>query len=436
MKLRKALVPLAACIPLAWSNLTTAAGPNSVQMTWMSIANWYFEFGDTRVIMDGYITRVPGPPFFVRSPQFPQDIYATTTGPYGVDVASVTRVWDALSTSGKVKYIFGGHSHFDHTWDVPLWSKLTNGLIIGGVSTCYQAIAQGIPSAKCKRVQGGEKIHLADGVTVRIVRFNHSGNNSNPIQHNPTELKAPPIPDPITGGFRAGVGEDYPNGGGGRALLFTVDNEQGRLSFFVNNSASDFDLNTPIVVDGVNYGAPLANLRAAMADAGLTSVDAWIGTGGRAVAQLIVPVLKPKYYLPSHWDGLFNSFWAGMPFPYSDNQLRTYLVSQNVTLVPQFQYMDKFQLDSIGLTPVGNHAIKQMLGFSDAQVFSSELLDAVSKVASTSIGDDCGEGTNNPEWAYSRFASNLDSPATLFGARYAGTPWITERVYAPSSVIE
>lgn len=71
-------------------------------------------------------------------------------------------------------------------------------------------------------------------------------------------------------------------------------------------------------MDGVNYGAPLANLRAAMADAGLTKVDLWIGTGGRAVAQLIVPVLNPKVYLPNHWDGLFNSFWGGMPFPYVD----------------------------------------------------------------------------------------------------------------------
>jgi len=196
-------------------------------MTWMSIANWYFEFGDTRVIMDGYVTRVPGPPFFVRSPQFPQDMFATTTGPYGVDVDSVTRVWNALAPNGKVKAIFARHSHFDHTWDVPLWSKLTNAIIIGGISTCYQAIAQGVPEAKCKNVQGGEKIRLADGVTVRIVRFNHSGNSSNPIQHNPKELSGPPVPDPITGGFRAGVGEDYPNGGGGRALLFTVDNDGG-----------------------------------------------------------------------------------------------------------------------------------------------------------------------------------------------------------------
>ena len=227
MTIRRVMVRCAAYLSIGWASVAGATGPSSVEMTWMSIANWYFEFGDTRVIMDGYVTRVPGPPFFVRSPQFPQDMFATTTGPYGVDVDSVTRVWNALAPNGKVKAIFAGHSHFDHTWDVPLWSKLTNAIIIGGISTCYQAIAQGVPEAKCKNVQGGEKIRLADGVTVRIVRFNHSGNSSNPIQHNPKELSGPPVPDPITGGFRAGVGEDYPNGGGGRALLFTVDNDGG-----------------------------------------------------------------------------------------------------------------------------------------------------------------------------------------------------------------
>jgi hypothetical protein len=101
-----------------------------------------------------------------------------------------------------------------------------------------------------------------------VVRWDHSGNASNPIQHFAWELSAPPVPDPATGGWRAGVGEDFPNGGGGRAFLFTIENPGGPVSFFVNNSASAFDLDKPIIVDGVNYGAPLANL--AVADAGLT----------------------------------------------------------------------------------------------------------------------------------------------------------------------
>jgi hypothetical protein len=80
------------------------------------------------------------------------DIYATTTGPYGVD----RQLGDEglglpLPRTEIVKVIFGGHSHFDHTWDVPLWSKLTTHHC-GRISTCYQAIAQGVRASKCKNV--------------------------------------------------------------------------------------------------------------------------------------------------------------------------------------------------------------------------------------------------------------------------------------------
>ncbi len=78
------------------------------------------------------------------------------------------------------------------------------------------------------------------------------------------ELYPPPVPDATTGGLRAGVGEDYPNGGGNRAFLFTVDSPDGKLALFVNNSASAFDLDKDIIVDGVSYGSPLGNLAAAM----------------------------------------------------------------------------------------------------------------------------------------------------------------------------
>jgi L-ascorbate metabolism protein UlaG (beta-lactamase superfamily) len=387
----------------------------------MSIANWYFKFGDMRIVMDGYITRVPGPPFFFAPAAFPADQFAFTTGPYNVDVASVTRVKNALPANGRLDYILAGHSHFDHTWDTPTWAKLTGAPIIGGLSTCFQAIAQNVPASQCQVVNGGEKIDLGSGVTMRVVRFNHSGNASNPIQHFARELAGPPVPDPVTGGLRAGVGEDYPNGGGGRAFLFTIDNPGGKLSFFVQNSASAFDLDQDIVVDGVNYGAPLSNLAAAMQDAGLTSVDAWIGTGGAAVAQLIVPVIHPKVYIPNHWDGLFNPFWPGMPFPFKDAALKAYLDAQNIAMMPQHQYFDTYRLDASGVAMTPNHAVKQKLGFADVQTFDTALLSAVDKVASTSIGDDCGEGFVESPWGRTKFAQDRHPLATYLGPQFVAS---------------
>jgi len=375
------------------------AAPPTVEMTWMSIANWYFKIGDKRIVMDGYITRVPES-LFVPSSVFPKDMYTYTKGPYGVDTAAIAKVRTAMLGSDRVDLLLAGHAHWDHSWDTPAWAWLTGAPMIGSLSACLQANAQGVTGDGCRVVSGGERFDLGNGVTMRVVRWNHSGDSTNPIQHFARELYRAPVPDAATGGLRAGVGEDYPNGGGNRAFLFTVESPEGKLSFFVNNSASAFDLDKDVVVDGVSFGSPLGNLAAAMKDAGLTQVDAWIATGGESVAKLVVPVIHPKAYVPNHWDGLFNPFWPGMPYPFKDDALRGYLDAQKVPLHAPAQYFDKFVLSAGGIARDVNHDVKSKLGFADAQKFSQSVLDAVERVASTSVGDDCGEGFAAPSpWA-------------------------------------
>jgi hypothetical protein len=406
----------AACALAATVAAPVLAAPPSVEMTWMSIANWYFRIGDTRIVMDGYITRVPES-LFTPSPVFPKDMYTFTKGPYGVDTAAIAKVRDAMLGTDRVDLLLAGHAHWDHSWDTPAWSRMTGAPMLGSLSACLQAQAQGVAADRCRVVSGGEKIDLGRGVTMRVVRWNHSGDANNPIQHFARELYRPPVPDPATGGLRAGVGEDYPNGGGNRAFLFTVDSPEGQLSFFVNNSASAFDLDKDVIVDGVSYGSPLGNLAAAMKDAGLTQVDAWIGTGGLPVAQMVVPVLRPKAYIPNHWDGLFNPFWPGMPYPFKDDDLRKYLEAQSIPLQAQAQYFDRFVLTQAGVARDVNHDVKSRLGFADAQRFARSLLDAVDHVASTSVGDDCGEGFVAPNpWAM-LFAAIEGRPVAVDPAR-------------------
>jgi hypothetical protein len=77
-----------------------------------------------------------------------------------------------------------------------------------------------------------------------------------------------------------------------------------------------------------------------------------------------VPVLKPRAYLPIHWDGLWGVFEAGAPQPYSDPPLEEFLRSSSVTLVKPVQYFDKWRLDRKGVRPLANDAIKKALGFS------------------------------------------------------------------------
>ncbi len=294
-----------------------AAGPLHVDITWMSISNTYFELGPLRILADGYFTRLPESVFSGGGGGL-----ANTSQAFKPDVAAVTRVFKALGGPSSVNVLLTGHSHFDHSFDTATWSKLTGARIIGSKTTCFQALAENVPKDRCLPVNGGEAIPLGDGVTMRVVRWNHSGDpQKNPEQHNPVELEAIPHPDPKTGGLRGGVAEDFPNGGGNRAYLFVVDGPDGRFSWFWQNSASAVDLHVPIVVDGTNYGAPIENLKTAIKAAGLQSVDLWMGTGGAAIAQLVLPVLKPKAYLPIHWDGLWGSFQAGAP-KYSDPATR------------------------------------------------------------------------------------------------------------------
>ncbi|HEV8485841.1 MAG TPA: hypothetical protein VGV87_20030 [Blastocatellia bacterium] len=343
----------------------SAAGPSYVDITWMSITNIYYELGPLGVLTDGYISRIPQSEFYGGGGGF-----ARTRKPYSPDVNAVARVIKALGGPTKVRVLLTGHSHFDHSFDTATWSRLTGARIIGSKTTCFQARAEKIPNERCTPVYGREKITLAEGVTMWVVRWNHSGDPAiNPEQHNPVELDAVPGPDPATGGLRAGVAEDFPNGGGNRGFLFTVDGPDGRFSWFYQNSASAVDLNAPIVVDGINYGAPIENLKLAMKDAGLDSVELWIGTGGLPVAQLVLPVIKANAYIPIHWDGLWGSFEAGLPAPFSDRALEEFLAKSHVQLFKAGQYMDKWRLDRRGVRPIANTAIKRALGFSEVQAF-------------------------------------------------------------------
>jgi L-ascorbate metabolism protein UlaG (beta-lactamase superfamily) len=336
-----------------------ATGPRSVDITWMSVSNMLYEVNSTGILTDGYVSRVPQTLFSVGA-----DGVRKSTAPFSPDTTAVRRVLDALGGPRRVTLLLTGHSHYDHSLDTPTWARLTGAPIIGSKTTCLQVQAFDVPASQCRTVVGGERIHIAGGVTMYVVRFNHSGTHeTNAVQHDPLELSAVPTRDPATGGVRLGVGEDYPNGGGNRAFLFVVDGPDGRYSWFFNNSASAADLTQPIVVDGVNYGAPLANLQAAMKNAGLESVNLWIGAPGAAVAKLVLPVLKPKAFLPVHWDNNYSRpFSLGVTQPFASPPFEAALKDAGFELVRPAQFMDKWRLDQNGIRALQNTDVKRALG--------------------------------------------------------------------------
>src|SRR5205809_4534412 len=160
--MKKRFAALAALALSAVSCASALAAPPSVEMTWMSIANWYFKIGDKRIVMDGYITRVPEN-LFVASSVFPKDMYTFTKGPYGVDVAAIGRVKSAMLGTDKVDVLLAGHAHWDHSWDTPAWARMTGAPMIGSLSACLQPNAQGVAGDQCRVVSGGETIDLGGG---------------------------------------------------------------------------------------------------------------------------------------------------------------------------------------------------------------------------------------------------------------------------------
>lgn len=356
--IRLAFLSALALVSMRPPAFVSAAAPSHVDMTWMSVTNMYYELGPLRIVTDGYITRIPRELFSGGGGGLAHGRAAKP------DAAAVTRVLTALGGPSSVALLLNGHAHFDHSFDTATWSTLSGARIMGSKTTCLQAQAQNVPADRCTAVYGGERIALGDGVTMRVVRWNHSGDAAtNPEQHNAVELEAVPRPDPATGGLDPGVAADFPNGGGSRAFLFVVDAPGGRFSWFFQDSASPADLDVPIVVAGRNYGAPIENLRAAMKEAGLASVDLWIGTGGVPIAQRVLPVIKPRAYLPIHWDSFWTPFEAGVDKPYSDPPLKALLETAGVRLIVPSQYMDKWRLDRSGIRSVPNADVKKALGF-------------------------------------------------------------------------
>lgn len=66
-------------------------GPSYVDITWVRMANVYYELGPLRILTDGYITRIPRSAFYGGGGGL-----AYTLQPFTPDVDAVRRVMDAL----------------------------------------------------------------------------------------------------------------------------------------------------------------------------------------------------------------------------------------------------------------------------------------------------------------------------------------------------
>jgi len=392
----------------ASSSLLRAGEPLSVRMTWVAVTTWLVEVGNTRFLIDSFFTRPPQPLFVTGSGG------AYTFQPNPSDPETVIDVLDALrigpqaghrgrrmSGGRRLDYILSGHSHYDHSLDIPLVSELTGAHIIGPRSTCLQAEAEGLARRDCTTVNGGEVFSLEQSrevtTKVYVIHSDHSGDATS-ILHVPRELKRTPtvVPPTTEGGLHVGVLEDMPNGGGTRVYLITVK-ESGRrpLSIAIETSGSSTDFEAPIAVrncigvfptpacdveePGSIYPSPASSFRSAMRAAGLRSIDLFIGfaTGTPAPTDLSLKeqefaILHPKFFIPTHFNGLNQPITGGLDVQFQPSAgFLALLDSYGTTLVTPQQFLDAFVLDARTLTPVDNHRAKQRLGLPDVQPFAN-----------------------------------------------------------------
>lgn len=321
----------------------------AVSLTWLSVTNWLVEAGDTRILLDGYLTRID---------RRLVEADGTSHGTAVTDTAELRRLLRRAVPDLRLDWILVGHGHWDHAFDVPAIAELTGARIAGPRTVCLQAEALGVDAGRCVPVEGGEVLEVDGDVRVRVVRWHHSGDPATEGGRRlsaPLELRTAPAVDRRTGGLRPGFLEDYPSGGGGRAYLLTVGDVPEPTTIFWSNSGNPAAWEVALEPDTAFLraaGVDLSNLEPAgdprptrdlltttLREEGLRGVDVWIGFPGPEHVRQVVPTLRPATFIPHHWDDFWMPMRHGVGEPFTGEAIRPYLDSVGVGLaIPRAYY--------------------------------------------------------------------------------------------------
>ncbi len=128
----------------------SAADRKPVALTYLGVAGWQLDAGDTTILVDPYFSR--------------PDLDA----PLVPDAAAI-----AARAPARAQLIVVGHSHVDHLLDAPTIARATGAELMGSMSTARVARASGVPDDHIITIQGGEDFAF-DGYSVRVMKSLHS----------------------------------------------------------------------------------------------------------------------------------------------------------------------------------------------------------------------------------------------------------------------
>jgi len=306
------------------------ASARVVSFTWLGITGWLMETPAGDALLDAFVSRAP--------------YTQTGTTPDGL---ALYRRFIAAARPRPIRWIFVGHSHFDHAIDAGTLALESGAQVIGSQTTCYMTQAQGLPPERCTVVGGGETLDLGL-LEVKVARILHTAPAT---IGRYAVLTAPPTD----------LSQPTPTGGA-LGFRFRLRTRQGRTRstwYWANTTGA------PISADDGSHVDFVAALQDLFADGERPAV--WFANSIVSVADLapFLDIVRPQAFVPQHWDiaGLTASPLGGLAAPLHADDLAADLQTRGVDLVVPQQYFDKIVLRHGGtVRRLENARVKRTLG--------------------------------------------------------------------------
>src|ERR1700687_6175281 len=138
-----------------------------IRARYLGVTGWEITDGKTHILIDPYISRVPGPPADEgpTPAEWPGNLSLDDS--VVPDTAAIDRYID------RADYILLTHAHYVHMLDVPYIARTRKAIIIGNQSVANIARDYGVPDEQIITIRGGEDFDFG-AFSVRVFPSLHS----------------------------------------------------------------------------------------------------------------------------------------------------------------------------------------------------------------------------------------------------------------------